>query len=113
MTVSVKLAGLRTLSTAANEAINRGTARAAHLMEDVAKRLCPVDTGALRASIHVEQGSGPADWVVTADKEYAQWVEYGSQHAPAQPFMTPAMEQIDVELEIKRELQRLIAQVRP
>lgn len=113
MTVSVKLAGLRTLSAQTNEAINRGVARAAHLTADLAKQLAPVDTGKLRDSIHVEQGAGPADWEVVAGVEYAQWVEYGTAVSPAQPFLTPAMEAIDVELEIKRELQRIISSIRP
>jgi HK97 gp10 family phage protein len=113
MTVSLKIAGLRTLSAGLNEAINRGTGRAAHLMENLAKQLAPVLTGELRDSIHVEQGAGPADWVVVADAPHAVHVEYGTQYQAAQPFLTPAMEQIDVELEIKRELQQLISRARP
>src|SRR5262245_42678593 len=112
MSVALNLSGLRTMSEGTNEAINRGVARAAHLMAELAAQLAPVDTGALRDSIHAEPGDGVNQWRVVAGVSYAVWVEYGNQYSPAQPFLTPAMRAIDVDLEIKRELQALIARSR-
>jgi len=73
-------------------------------VEGEAKRLCPVDTGALQSSIHIEKkekhrvdvvaGSSqirnPKSGVTT--DEYAAYVEYGTARAPAQPYMRPAVD---------------------
>ena len=52
------------------------------MVEADAKRLCPVDTGRLRASIHTRKES----WntvIVGTDVEYAPYVEYGTPpHMP-------------------------------
>ena len=52
------------------------------LVEGDAKRLCPVDTGRLRSSIHTRK----EDWnkvIVGTDVEYAPYVEYGTPpHMP-------------------------------
>lgn len=58
---------------------------------DIAKQIVPVDTGSLRDSIAYEM-DGPSSGVAFADKEYAQFVEYGTIHMGPQPFMTPAGE---------------------
>ena len=60
---------------------------------DVSQQLCPVDTGALRASGRVEP-NGP-DQVIIAygDDEkvtYAKYQEFGTVNMAAQPFLTPA-----------------------
>ncbi len=50
-----------------------------------AKRRAPVETGRLRDSIHVVQEGLTAR--VVAGCGYAAAVEFGTQNAPAQPFM--------------------------
>lgn len=47
-----------------------------------------VKTGALRASIHVEN-TGEFTRAIVTGVEYAQWLEFGSRHAAARPFMLP------------------------
>lgn len=59
-------------------------------VEGVAKRICPVDTGRLRASISSRVEPGPVG-VVGTNVEYAPYVELGTVHTPAQPFLTPAL----------------------
>lgn len=58
-----------------------------------ARRLAPVDTGRLRASIQHVMGAddrGPyAD--VGTNVQYAPHVEYGTVHMAAQPFLRPAL----------------------
>lgn len=69
-------------------------ARRAIQVEGAAKRLCPVDTGNLRSSITWEMARD-ADGLVAmvgSNVEYAAAVEFGSRHAPAQPFLRPALE---------------------
>lgn len=65
--------------------------KAAFQTEAFAKRLCPVDTGRLRSSIHVEQIS-PTSIFVGTDVYYAGYVEFGTSKMQAQPFMRPAIE---------------------
>jgi HK97 gp10 family phage protein len=60
-----------------------------------AKRLAPVDTGRLRASISEElrhDGEGLVE-VVGTDVDYAPYVELGTVHQHAQPFLLPAAQQ--------------------
>ena len=59
------------------------------LVEAEAKKLCPVDTGKLRASITPVIESWAAGYVGT-NTHYAPYVEYGTEKMPAQPFLEPA-----------------------
>lgn len=58
---------------------------AAGIVAEGARARCPVDSGRLRASIHVDGGT------VIADCPYAAAVELGTGRTPPKPFMTPAM----------------------
>jgi HK97 gp10 family phage protein len=59
------------------------------LVEAEAKRLCPVDTGKLRASITPVIQSWAEGYVGT-NTHYAPYVEYGTCKMAAQPFLEPA-----------------------
>jgi HK97 gp10 family phage protein len=59
------------------------------LVEGVAKKNCPVDTGKLRASITPVIESWAAGYVGT-NTAYAPFVEYGTRNMAAQPFLEPA-----------------------
>ncbi len=59
------------------------------IIEATAKKACPVDTGNLRSSITPVVESWARGFVGT-NVEYAPFVEYGTRHAPAQPFLEPA-----------------------
>ena len=57
-----------------------------------AQSICPVDTGELQSSISAEvQSEFEAHVIATA--EHAPYVEFGTVHMMAQPFMAPAVEQ--------------------
>lgn len=61
-----------------------------------AKRLAPVDTGRLRASI-VEELSRDGDDLVErigTDVEYALPQEKGTVHMPAHPYLVPALDTV-------------------
>jgi HK97 gp10 family phage protein len=95
MTIQMRL-GLNTLSDLAPrimDAVDAELNDAAEEIKFLAQELCPVDTGALKASIHVERIDHLAVQV-RADAEYAAFVEYGTSRAPAQPFITPAIEAV-------------------
>jgi HK97 gp10 family phage protein len=51
----------------------------------------PVDTGNLRASI-IAREVGPTHWQVRVGAEYGIYVEMGTRHMAAQPYLTPAAE---------------------
>lgn len=65
-------------------------------VERVAKRLCPVDTGRLRASISYRLGidMDGVYAVIGTDVHYAKYVEFGTRFMRAQPFLRPALEYI-------------------
>lgn len=59
---------------------------------DVAKQLCPVDTGRLKQSLGALPVSSERVRVGT-DVHYGKFVEYGTSRSAAQPFLTPAFAQ--------------------
>lgn len=127
-TLQARLERLKNVDPALIAAINQSTA----LVSRRAKGRCPVDTGALRASIHTkpadtEDGGKTITGVVYTAKEYAMYVEFGTgkrgngsypyeiQNGPlaykadwpgqiAQPFMMPAL------LESKSEIHQIVHQ---
>lgn len=54
-----------------------------------AKSLCPVDTGLRQSSINVQPAGNTA--VISADTEYAVFVEFGTSKMAAQPYLVPAL----------------------
>lgn len=68
-------------------------ARAAVVVERVAKQLCPVDTGRLRSSITRQLGRDSLGLyaAVGTDVEYAPFVELGTRFMRARPFLRPAL----------------------
>lgn len=73
-----------------------GLARFGLKMQNLARELCPVDTGRLRSSIRSVPGrdaQGPYVDVGT-NVEYAPDVEYGTQHQQAQPYLRPALVEV-------------------
>lgn len=58
--------------------------------EGYAKRACPVDTGRLRNSITHIVDEGTRHVIIGTDVEYAAYVELGTRHQKAQPFLKPA-----------------------
>ncbi len=71
--------------------LERNDAETALRVARDAKRLAPVDTGRLRNAIN--SASTKDGWFVIADTNYATFVEFGTDRAPAQPFLNPALEQ--------------------
>jgi HK97 gp10 family phage protein len=62
-------------------------------VQNEARRLAAVDTGRMRSSVqHVPGRDSRGPFVdVGTNVEYAPYVEYGTVHSPAQPFMRPAL----------------------
>lgn len=64
------------LEILANLDISKALNKACLVVENEAKRLCPVDTGDLRSSITHEVNNDVG--IVGTNKEYAPYVEYGT-----------------------------------
>lgn len=64
------------------------------LVEAEAKRICPVDTGRLRASITYEIDENGLIARVGTNVEYAIYVEMGTWKMVAQPYLRPALEKL-------------------
>lgn len=86
-------AGLRELFDSPNGPIGKELTRRTVRVEARAKRLCPVDTGRLRASIThaVERDAVGLVGVVGTDVDYGVYVEIGTSRAGAQPYLRPAL----------------------
>lgn len=56
-----------------------------------ARRLCPVDTGQLKASIGYTVRQSDKTVQIHADMPYAYFVEWGTRNTRAQPFLRPAI----------------------
>lgn len=115
MTIGVQLdlSGFRRLAAGEAAAIDRGVKRAAEFVADLAQQLAPEQTGALKASVRVRPGPEPGVYLVTfgggdTGVDYATFVEYGTHASPAQPYLTPALREIDVAKEIAEELKALL-----
>ena len=63
-------------------------------IEKAAKTLCPYDTGTLRRSISVSQPMEDrgTTYLVGPHTTYDAFVEFGTRHMGAQPYLRPAYE---------------------
>lgn len=81
--------------TDSNGPVARELERRAVQVERRAKRMCPVDTGRLRASItHALEGKGAGknlSAIVGTNVDYAVFVEFGTSRTPAQSFLRSAL----------------------
>lgn len=86
-------AALRALLRGSNGAVAEDLLRRAIVVHNAAKRLCPVDTGRLRASINWQLNSDVRGLVaiVGTDVNYAPYVELGTYRTAEQPFLRPAL----------------------
>ena len=75
------------LEKATKAQVQQAVNEAAATCDAEAKRVCPVDTGNLRSSIHIETGEGEA--TVGTNVESGVYVEFGTYKMKAQPFMQP------------------------
>jgi HK97 gp10 family phage protein len=108
-----------TVNTVRLDAIRRGLRPAlresvgdvAAGMEQRARALVPVRTGALQRSIGHDFPT-PTSARVFATQPYARFVEYGTRYMAAQPYLTPASEwgRANVRALIQRRLGVLIGQ---
>ncbi len=71
------LAKLKALGGDVDKAVENGLMDGARIVQESAKNLCPVDTGALKNNIDIRKESKNAVAIVAAE-EYASCVEFGT-----------------------------------
>lgn len=74
--------------------VEEGMKKACVIVQDDAKRNCPVDTGRLQGSIshEVTHEGNDVVGIVGTDVEYAPYVELGTYKMSARPYLFPAGE---------------------
>jgi HK97 gp10 family phage protein len=78
-----------------DEQIDPGLRRVAEEIADEARSRVPVNTGRLKAAIHVEDNDDGYRVVFgDGDAWYGHIVEGGGAHTPARPFAVPAVEAV-------------------
>ena len=96
MSVSIELKGAgavakRLKNLADPAAIRKIVSLNGSEMMQKAQRKAPVDTGQLRRSIQLDITDNGMTAVVSANTEYAAYVEYGIRFRGAQPYLRPAL----------------------
>ena len=107
ITIETKLDKTAIIRAGIQDATKQAIAKVCIDTESKAKNLAPVDTGYLKNSIQMDL-SRLSELVgeVAVGAEYAVYVEFGTSRMVAQPYMTPAAE--DVGASLVEVVQRLI-----
>lgn len=89
---------LKAMEDAAAAALMQAAKAGGKIALEQAKRNCPVDSGALKQSLHLTEGKATntkATVQVDYDKslKYGTHVELGSRNRPANPFMRNAVDE--------------------
>lgn len=84
--VEVDTAGMSEFKHSIEDACNHVVDK----ITEVAIEKAPRKTGRLKGSIR-NDGNAASGYTVTADTEYSAYVERGTEDAPAQPFLRPAI----------------------
>jgi HK97 gp10 family phage protein len=77
------------------EFTNEDLVAGAEVIMQKARDLCPVDTGFLRDSAFIDDQS--AEVLIGFSAEYASYVEFGTYKMEAQPFLRPAIDEMELE----------------
>ena len=107
--MAVLRSDLTKIAGKAGEAAKRALLRTGADVVAMTKQLAPVDTGKLQHSYGAVPVSSQEVHVGT-DVEYAIFQEFGTVHMPAQPHLTPAMQQSEVTFQarLKQEIEALV-----
>jgi HK97 gp10 family phage protein len=83
------LDNLDKLQVMVREGVQKKLEEAGEVALEVANELVPVDTGYLKSTLYME--TQPGEVKVGADASYAIFLEIGTVHQRAQPYLVPAM----------------------
>lgn len=92
VSVKLDLSGSQQQRATIKARVAQVVAVAAHRIEARQKMLVPVDTGATKNSIAVTFEDGGLVARIGPSTEYSIYIEAGTRHMPARPFVIPALE---------------------
>jgi len=81
---------LPAIAASARPLVDTAVAKTAADVEALAKTTAPIDTGNLRNSIASDKVRD-LTWRVTANADYALYVEMGTRRMGAQPYLEPSL----------------------
>ncbi len=88
------------MGAAASEILAQAAEAGGQVVLEDAKNHCPVDTGALKASLHIEKGKSKKPdikqevKILPGKKEYyGTFVELGTTRQATQPYLRPAVDE--------------------
>lgn len=109
--MALNLSGIEAFKAGLPQAIDDGIHQAAEHVGNLAQQLAPEDTGDLKKSKQVKPGDQKGKWLVTFGEglpdERAVAQEYGTIDQPAQPYVGPALNEIDVKAEVAAKVRDL------
>lgn len=112
---------LEELGEAASGILEQAAEAGGKVALDDAKRRCPIQTGALKASLHLEKGKTKKPEIkqevkISPGKKeyYGTFVELGTSKQAAQPYMRPAIDENQTEIAkaINQEVLRAIGRIK-
>jgi HK97 gp10 family phage protein len=92
VTIRVVSNRLPTLGASYTAQLRTEVERAGRGIEAAGKGRCPVRTGTLQRSIHTVISAGGLTATVGPSVNYGIYVEFGTRHQGARPYMRPAAE---------------------
>lgn len=81
--------GLKNIADMLENSMESIILSAGESVKNSAQSMCPVDTGKLRDSISVSAEGNKA--VISANTDYAAYVEFGTSKMPPKPFLVPSL----------------------
>lgn len=110
---------LKDMGQAAENVLEKAAEAGGKVALSDAKRRCPIDTGNLKNSLHLDNGKKSerrAEVKISQGKDefYGTFVELGTKHQKAQPFMRPAIDenQSDIAKAVNEEVGRALGRFR-
>ena len=94
LNISMELKGIDEAELKVDPTMRKVLWKVMNKIQSIALRLVPVDTGLLRATISSglhPVAEGEEAYTLTADTNYALFVEYGTVKTRAQPFFRPSL----------------------
>lgn len=84
----------KNLEAALNKKFTAALSNAGEVLLSQTKRNAPVDTGELKKSLKMNKSKIDSHEIeIDANVDYAKFVEYGSMHQAANPFMRSALKE--------------------
>lgn len=107
---NVKIVGIAQLQRKLKQNVNMSEVKQkvrehGSAMQTKAQKNAPVDTGTLKRSIRLDVKDSGLTAEVSANTEYAGYVEYGTRYMDAQPYMRPAFN--DQKEKFKKDMKKL------